>query len=205
LLSGSAWFACVCVNIFLTLTHWNFWVKRINQFRIACYVMSYGVPLIFAVLAAALKKLSGGGLTCIISSDANGWYVDGLFFVPLGIWVMSAVIAMLAVLIRIIFTLGFKSIRKQQRLLLFCAIFGYIGIYTIVFRIYTRAQTNAVTRSLTAYANCIVQGGVDCKPGTRFNATANFINNIHQVFQKSLKVSAAPKLVCFSACLVQVR
>lgn len=199
-LANSAWFCVVSVNILLTLFQFSWWAKHLKAFRVCCYCVGYLGPVIPTIIGIAARKYVGGDVTCLVdASKANGWWMDGLFFVWLGIWVCVAILSMVIIAVHIIVKMGWSTMGKQQRLLLYCAIFGYIAVYTICFSrvimyyilkpvfptpflgIYTRAKTDAVKKSLIAYATCAVQGGIDCKPGTRFNAPGNRVNIIHSV------------------------
>ncbi len=68
-----AWFACVSINIFLSLMRWSWFTSNLMYFRIGCYVMCWGVPWIPAIVVLSLKKIEGGSLTCLVAPS----HIDG--------------------------------------------------------------------------------------------------------------------------------
>ncbi len=69
-----AWFACVSINIFLSLMRWSWFTSNLMYFRIGCYVMCWGVPWIPAIVVLSLKKIEGGSLTCLVAPS----HIDGM-------------------------------------------------------------------------------------------------------------------------------
>lgn len=103
--------------------------------------MGYIIPAIPAVITAAAEKYVGGGVTCLPdATKADGWWMDGFFFVWFGIWVGIAVLSVAGVVVYITAKMGWSALQKQQRLLLYCAVFGYIAVYSIGFSIISQQQ-----------------------------------------------------------------
>lgn len=181
-MANGSWFFCAAFNIFMTLMRWKIFAEHLTAFRIGYYAMSYLLPWLPITIVMAKRKIVGGSINCLPDGDSdNGWWLDGFFFLWIGIWIVGAILLMTFVLIRVVILMGFRSIGKQRRLLIFCLIYGYVGIYTLAYRIHVRVKAPEMKASLIHYANCTFHSLPNCSPGYRLSGGASLMNVINEV------------------------
>jgi hypothetical protein len=144
---------------------------KINQkyWYLGTMIWAVGYTLISIIIVLAKNKVEGDPNTmgCFISStENNGWYIDGLWFIPITVIMGVGVILMIFSIIRILIIArptikGF--LKSQWRMIAFVLFYTYAILCFIIFRFTVRAETPRINRSVVHWYTCFATtNGTDC-------------------------------------------
>lgn len=131
------------------------------------WAVIYTVASIIIVLVKDKVEGDPNTMGCFISSGNGGWYIDGLWFIPITIIMGIGVLAMIVSIIRMLSVIPRKSIFKflltQWRMIAFVLFYTYAILCFIIYRYVVRAQTSKINKSVLNWYTCFATtNGTSC-------------------------------------------
>ncbi|KAL6071325.1 hypothetical protein QOT17_005909 [Balamuthia mandrillaris] len=164
-LATTTWWCILTFNMLLCLFATKIYQTKRNLLQIVYHSIGWGLPFIFAIIPVAASKiaLQPGGTFCFVSPEDDNIWMIFLWYLPIGVLMLIAVVAYLASVIKII--IMFTKFRGGERttlivtyvrLLLF--IFTFLIVYTFIFAYGVRVGTDQsdIEDEWGKYLSCFV-------------------------------------------------
>ncbi|KAL6073732.1 hypothetical protein QOT17_004727 [Balamuthia mandrillaris] len=172
-LSTTTWWCILTVNMAICLFATKIYRTKKKIFQVVYHCVGWGFPTLLSIIPVAASKISlqPGGTFCFVSpEDSNIWMIF-MWYVPVGLLMLIAVIVYVSCVIKIIimfarFHGGERTtlIVTYLRLLLF--IFTFLVVYTFIFAYAVNVGTSQSTieEEWATYLNCfVVMNGKNCE------------------------------------------
>jgi hypothetical protein len=180
-LAAAWWFFMMSFNLFVHIFQFrSLDIRHSVLTTAAIHGFGWGYSILLASVGVGVFGASSAGAVCNIDSAASdGWAYDGLFTVPIGVFGGAGLVLFVCTIVRVTWVLGRNSFKRHMRLFVFTFLYGYVLLYVLAFRGYTRAISGQVGTSFAAFAGCVAAGGdsSSCPRGVTINFPATFLGS----------------------------
>ncbi|KAL6080534.1 hypothetical protein QOT17_000173 [Balamuthia mandrillaris] len=155
---GLAWWTVINFNL-IRIVFFPPSLQQNNTWWHLGYHLVVWIPgLAFAITILANRKFRAtpGAVNCFLDVQSDeGWWFDGFFNLPLGIFCIVSTLCIGAVIIKILMTSGWKGLKQQMRFLCFAVYYDFFLIYMLADRLRSREQQDEVEVATTEYFTCL--------------------------------------------------